>query len=89
MIPKQLRKRLETFVCEHEKCEEPACILAAARAWVKQMRDRKFPDRELLLLALAFQAYAVREQINEQKLRGYESAIAGFVAKKTLPAART
>lgn len=89
MIPQQLRERLENFVCKHESCEDPACILSAAQAWVNEMRDRGFPDKELLMLALAFQAYAAREQVNEQKVRGYESAIAGFVARKTMPTAQT
>jgi hypothetical protein len=62
MISQPLRERLEEFVCKHEACDDSHCIVKASQDWVGQMRERGFPEHELLLLALGFQCYLERER---------------------------
>lgn len=84
MISKELRTRLTNFICEHqnEDCNDETCTLNAAERWVHDLEVRGYPREEMILLALAYQAYLARERVAKMKIGAYESAISDFVAKR-------
>jgi hypothetical protein len=84
MITKELRQRLEIFICDHIDCEDEVCVLRAAQGWVKEMQIRGYPEHEMLLLGLAFQAYLAKDVVAKKKIGAYETAISTVVAQKAL-----
>ncbi len=83
MITKELRERLEVFICDHIDCTDEVCVLRAAQGWVKEMQTRGYPEHEMLLLGLAFQAYLSNDRLAKKKISAYETAISSFVAVKS------
>jgi hypothetical protein len=84
MIHPVVRARLERFLADHgedDSCEDQVCIVDLAQEWVTQMRARGYPEHELLLLGVAYQAYIASKRAADRQVAAYQAAIASFVAK--------
>lgn len=84
MLSRRMRSRLEDFIDQHApgECAEEPCVLQRAKSWVHRvLTNEATQEREMMLLALAFEAYRADKERSEEEIQRYQAAIAALVAK--------
>lgn len=83
MINSHFRRRLESFLDNHdaEACDDRACLVSDARAWIAKLRTSEDPEHEMMLLTMAYLVYWRLKKDGDREIQRYQAAMAAFLAR--------